>query len=122
MKAYDLDLRRRIVESVAEGGSTLETAARFKVSTASVKRYVKQMRETGTLAPKVRPGRRARLGSEALRVLEQQMRRENDLTLAEHGEHLEQATGVRVSVTTLHRAFKRLVVTRKKDPPTNRAS
>jgi DNA invertase Pin-like site-specific DNA recombinase len=31
---------------------------------------------------------------------------------------LERATGLRVSVTTLHRAFKRLGMTRKKDKAT----
>lgn len=45
MKAFDLDLRKRIVEAIEVGASTAETAVRFKVSSASVKRYVKQMRE-----------------------------------------------------------------------------
>lgn len=53
MKAYDIDLRERIVKTVAEGVSTAATAERFKVSRASVKRYVKQLRETGTITPKV---------------------------------------------------------------------
>lgn len=121
MKAYEPDLRRRVVEAVAEGGSTAQTAARFKVSAASVKRYVKQLRETGTLTPKVRPGRRAHLGAEELKMLEVQVRQDNDLTLAEHGERLEQATGLRLSVTTMHRAFKRLGITRKKDEAAERA-
>jgi transposase len=121
MKAYDQDLRRRIVETVEEGVSTAETAARYKVSPASVKRYVKQLRETGTLMPKLRPGRRTRLGTEELKLLEEQVRHDNDLTLAEHGERLERATGLRVSVTTLHRAFKRLRITRKKDTTAERA-
>lgn len=121
MKAYNLDLRRRIIETVEEGVSTTATAARFKVSPASVKRYVKRMREAGTLAPKVRPGQRPRLGAEELKLLEAQVCQDNDLTLAEHSERLEQATGLRVSVTTLHRAFKRLDITRKKDKTAERA-
>lgn len=100
MKVYDLDLRRRIVEMVEEGISTAETAARFKVSPASVKRYVKQMRETGTLKPKVRPGHRARLGVEALWLLKEQMHQDSDLMLAEHGERLEHVVG------ELHKAHR----------------
>ena len=119
MKAYDVDLRRRVVEAAVEAGlSTAATAARFKVSPASVKRYVKQLRETGTLTPKVRPGRRPHLGAEELAILAKQVRQNNHLTLAEHGERLEQETGIRVSVTTLHRAFGRRRSTRKKDATT----
>ena len=119
MKAYDLDLRRRIVATVEEGVSTVETAKRFKVSAASVKRYVKQMREVGSVVPKVRPGRQALLGAKELEILQAQVRQSNDLTLAEHSEQLAQATGVQASVATLHRAFKHLKITKRQNSQAN---
>lgn len=115
MKAYDLDLRERIVEAKAEGLSIAQTAQRFKVSSASVKRYVKQQREMGTLAAKKRPGKQPLLNGKALSILEKQVRERNDLSLAEHCQELEQRIGLRVSLTTLHRSLGRLSITRKKD-------
>lgn len=118
MKAYDLDLRERVVEARAEGMSIAQSAKRFKVSGASVKRFVKLKRETGTLYAKKRPGKPPLLGDEALSVLEQQVQAQNDLSLAEHCQKLEQSIGLRVSVTTMHRSLKRLDMTRKKDQTT----
>ena len=57
MKAYSMDLRTKIVESVRRGVSKSETARRFGVSRSTVKRYVKQLDEQGSLAPKTAPVR-----------------------------------------------------------------
>jgi transposase len=54
MSAYSLDLREKIVESVKKGVPKAETARRFGVDRATVKRYCKQLDERGTL---VYPGR-----------------------------------------------------------------
>jgi len=51
MSAYSLDLREKFVESVNKGVSTRETARRFEVDRATVKRYCKQLDERGTLEP-----------------------------------------------------------------------
>lgn len=115
MKAYDLDLRQRIVEAKAEGLSIAQTAQRFKVSCASVKRFIRLERETGSLKAKRRPGKRPHLGDEALRILEKQVWAHNKLSLAEHCQRLEQSSGLQVSVTTMHRSLRRLGITRKKD-------
>ncbi len=118
MKAYDLDLRKRIVEAKAEGLSIAQTAKRFRVSCASVKRFVRLQRETGSLKAKRRSGKQPRLGDEALGILEKQVRAHNELSLAEHCQRLEQTSGLRVSVTTMHRSLRRLGITRKKDVST----
>ncbi len=52
MKAYSLDLRKKIVESVRRGISKSETARRFGVNHSTVKRYLKQLDEEGSLTPK----------------------------------------------------------------------
>jgi transposase len=49
MSAYSLDLREKIVESVKKRVPKTETARRFGVDRATVKRYCKQLDERGTL-------------------------------------------------------------------------
>ena len=55
MSAYSLDLREKIVESVRKGVSKAETARRFGVHRATVKRYCKQLDECDTLEPRKAP-------------------------------------------------------------------
>jgi transposase len=55
-----LDLREKIVESVKKGVPKAETARRFGVDRATVKRYCKQLDERGTLQAKKAPGKRDR--------------------------------------------------------------
>jgi len=54
MSTYSLDLREKIVESLKKGVPKAETARRFGVDRATVKRYCKQLDERGTLE---NPGR-----------------------------------------------------------------
>jgi transposase-like protein len=56
MKAYSLDLRTKIVESVRRGISISETARRFGINRSTVARYLKRLDENGSLTPKKAPG------------------------------------------------------------------
>src|SRR3712207_1382002 len=69
MKPYSLDLREKIVESVKKGVPKLETARRFGVDRATVKRYCKQLDECGTLQPRKAPGKRLKLDEKAKKLL-----------------------------------------------------
>jgi putative transposase len=60
MKAYSVDLRTKIVQSVKKGVSKSETARRFGVNRSTVGRYLKRLDESGSLAPKNAPGGKAR--------------------------------------------------------------
>jgi transposase len=60
----------KIVESVRRGVSKSETAHRFGVSLSSVKRYLKQLEEEGSLAPKKKPGSSPKLDEKARKLLE----------------------------------------------------
>jgi transposase-like protein len=64
MNAYSMDLRdlkERIVESVKKGVPKAQTARRFGVDRATVKRYCKLLDERGgTLQPRRRPPARLR--------------------------------------------------------------
>ena len=69
MKPYSLDLREKIVESVKKGVPKAETARRFGVDRATVKRYCKQLDERGTLEPRKAPGKRPKLDEKATKLL-----------------------------------------------------
>jgi transposase len=73
MKAYSIDLRKKIVQSVRRGNSKSETARRFDVNRSTVQRYIRQLDEEDSLAPKKRPGSRPKLDESALLLLEQDL-------------------------------------------------
>jgi len=52
-----MDLKEKIVGSVKKGVSKSETARRFGVHRATLKRYCKQLDERGTLQPRKAPAR-----------------------------------------------------------------
>ena len=69
MKAYSLDFREKIVESVKKGIPKSETARRFGVHRAGVKRYCKHLDERGTLEPRKAPGKAPKLDEKAKKLL-----------------------------------------------------
>ncbi len=72
MKAYSIDLREKVVDSViSKGASKSETACRFGVDRSMVKCYVKQLEESGSLAPKKRPSSRPKLDEFATWLLKE---------------------------------------------------
>lgn len=114
MKAYSADLRQRIVQAVEGGCSQPIVADRYKVSLNSVKRYVKQWRATGSLAPQPRSGRPRAIPLDAQPTLVAQFAAAPDATFATYCDQWETATGVRVSESTMYRAQQRVGWTRKK--------
>ena len=116
MKAYSLDLRKKIVESVRRGISISETARRFSVNRSTVGRYLKRLDEEGSLIPKKAPGSRSKLDESAMRLLEEDIKRRPWATHKQRSEFLFAACGVMVSETTICRAIKKhLTHSRKKD-------
>jgi transposase len=116
MRPYSLDLREKIVESVKKGVPKSETARRFGVDRATVKRYCRQLHERGTLKPRKAPGKRSKLDEKAMRLLAKDLQQRPWATHSQRGEFLFALTGVRVSEATVCRAVGRLRRSRKKDP------
>jgi transposase len=114
MKAYSIDLRERIVHSVQAGRSQLETARIFGIGVSSVKRYLQQQRQRGTLAPKPIPGAQRHIGPEQEDALRAQLTAHPDATLEHHCAWWEEAHGQQVSIATMSRALRRLRWTHKK--------
>ena len=116
MSAYSLDLREKIVESVKKGVAKAETARRFGVDRATVKRYCKQLDERGTLEPRKAPGKRPKLDEKAMRLLAEDLEERPWATHSQRAEFVFAMSGVRVSEATVCRAVGRLNRSRKKDP------
>ncbi len=116
MKPYSVDLRKKIVESVRRGVSKSETARRFGIDRSTVRRYLNQLDEEGSLSPKKAPGKPSKLGESAMRLLEQDIRERPWATHRQRSELLYGICGVEVSEATICRAIKRrLNSSRKKD-------
>ena len=116
MKAYSVDLRTKIVESVKKGVSKSETTRRFGVNHSTVGRYLKRLDENGSLAPTKALGSRSKLEGSAMRLLEQDIKSRPWATHKQRSEFLFAACGVEVSETTICRAIKKhLAHSRKKD-------
>ena len=116
MSGYSLDLRQKIVESVKKGVPKAETARRFGVDRATVKRYCKQLDERGTLEPRKAPGRAPKLDEKATKLILEDLEERPWATHSQRAEFLFAASGVRVSEATVCRAVGRLRRNRKKDP------
>jgi len=113
MRPYPPDLRERILHAIDQGKSRTEVIKVFGVSRASIKRYLKQRRETGNVLPKPIPGRPPKKLALLLARLRTQLDAYPDATLEEHCQRWEAREGVKVSIATMSRAIQRLGWTRK---------
>jgi transposase len=114
MKAYSVDLRTKVVESVRRGISKSETARRFGISRSTVNRYVKRLEEEGSLAPRRRCGKSPKLDERAMRLLEEDLETRPWATHRQRCEFLFGVCAVEVSEATICRTIKRLGHSRKK--------
>ncbi|WP_337177712.1 IS630 transposase-related protein [Paludisphaera sp.] len=112
MRAYSTDLRERVVAACDAGDATREqVAARFSVSVTWIRKLIRQRRETGSIEPRPHGGGHApAFDAGGERRLREAVRERPDATLAE----LARAVGVECRPSAVHRALKRLGVTRKK--------
>jgi transposase len=116
MKAYSQDLRQRVLRAIDTGTSRAEVAETFAVSVATIKRYLKQRRETGHVVPKAIPGRPAKKGAALRAALAEQLASYPDTTREEHCRLFAASHGIQVSPASISRARAALGWTRKKRP------
>src|SRR3954464_8751419 len=101
MRAYSVDLRRKIVDAVRRGLTKAEVARTFGLSRSSVKRYVKMDVEFGSLAPSKPPGSTPKINGTAQRLLELDLKERPAATLAQRCIYLLEMTGIRAGISTL---------------------
>lgn len=109
MRVYSTDLR-----SVQTGRSQRETAQVFGIGISSVKHYLQQQHQRGTLAPKPIPGAERHIGPEQEEALRAQLKAHPNATLEQHCAWWVEDHGQQVSVATMSRALARLRWTHKK--------
>jgi transposase len=122
MKPYSLDLREKIVAVYDQGEiSQRQLAKQFQVATSFVQKLLKQRRDLGSLAPRVRQEQtQPKLGEEHCQVLKDLVEQNNDATLEELATLLYERVDILVGKSTIDRTLKRLGMTRKKNANSER--
>ena len=114
VKPYSMDLRKRIVNAVEEGGSIRKVAKRFAVGKNLVQKLITQMRTEGNIIPGKQGGTAVspvwQYKDQLLEIFESK----TDATLKEYCELLADKTGLWVSEATMCRTFQKLNLPIKK--------
>src|SRR6185312_4587956 len=84
MKQYSVDLRERLLRACDAGLSAAEATRLFGVSPATLERWRRRQRQTGSVAPQPRSGRPRRIDRDQEVALLAQVRACPDATLREH--------------------------------------
>ena len=116
MKPYSCDLRQKVMNAHNnKEGSQRQLAKRFSVSLSFVKSLLRRYRSNGTVEAKPHGGgQKPKLNNEQLTLIELLVESDNDATLVELCERLEQKTQVKISRSTMGRVTQKLNLTRKK--------
>lgn len=122
MKAYSLDLRKKIVDTYfKEPVSQRKLAKRFGVALSFVEKLLKQLRETGDLAPKAHGGGpKPKLNATHLALVAALVEADNDATLEELCQSLKEKTTITISRSTMGRVLQQLNLTCKKNAARHR--
>ena len=117
MNAYSKDLRVRVLAAVDRGMPRKEVVRTFGLSIATIGRYLRRRREGMELAPKPSTGRTPTILANLWhkRALWKQLEDNDTATLERHCELWEEREGVKVSISTMSRAIRKLGWSRKKD-------
>lgn len=111
MRAYSIDLRKRVLADCDAGLGTHAVAEKYQVSPAIVRRWKQRRRENGELGPRPwNAGRKRKVDRAAVAAAVQA---QPDATLRE----LREALGIDVSLQTIHRILRELKISFKKSPP-----
>ena len=102
------------MRAVDQGYPRNEIIQLLGVSRATIKRYLKQRRETGTISARPIAGRPSKKFAPLQAGLVAQLQAYPDATLEMHCQIWEQEHGLRVSPTTMGRTIRRVGWTRKK--------
>ncbi|SRR6266851_900411 len=119
MRAYSQDLRQQVLRAVDDGQSRAEIIELFQVSRATIKRYVKQRRETGTVLPRPIAGRPSKKGAALQMGMQELLEIHPEASQQEYCQWWEAEHGMHVSRATMSRAIHALGWVRKREKSTN---
>lgn len=108
MRAYPQELRFQVLHAIDEGTAREEIIARFQVSRATIKRYLKQRRETGNVLPRPIPGRPPKKKAALLLGISALLEARPEASQQEYCQWWEEEHGIPVSRATMSRAIHAL--------------
>jgi len=121
---YSLDLRQKVVQAYERGvGSQRQVAELFGVSLSFVEQLFMPWRGNGRITPKPHAGGKpSRLDAKARQHLQDWLREQSDLTLAELAERLEKTLSIRIALSRLSRVLQDMGLPRKKSHSMRRSA
>ena len=116
MQPYSIDFRQKIIEVYEQEKISIRNLAqRFRVAKSFVQKLLKQYQQTGDIKPKPQGGNSPpKVQGADLVTLTEIIENNNDATLEELCELLEDQTGIEVSRATMGRISQNLDYTFKK--------
>ena len=116
MKPYSIDIRTKIIEARNNANESIrQLAERFRVSYSFVNRLLRRYESTNSVEPLPHGGgKQPLIDAEQLNIVKRFVEEDNDATLQELSDRLQQKTGIKVSIPTMCRLVQKLNLTRKK--------
>ena len=114
MRAYSKDLRERVIAAWQEGKTQNWIAQTYRISTGSIKRYVRRYQATGSVAATVQRRQEPRISRRYEPALRAMVAREPLAKLDWYCAEWEGETGIVVSIKTMSRMLVRLGLRQKK--------
>lgn len=110
-------MRQKIIDVYKEGNvSQRQLARQFRVALSFIQKLIKQYKETGNIAPKVRTKQTpTKLTDEQLQLLKELVAKTPEATLQELREKLAAIAGVTISISTVHRMLRRINLSNQKN-------
>lgn len=117
MKPYSRDIRTKIIEARNNTNeSTRQLAKRFRVSYSFVNRLLRRYETTNSIEPLPHGGgKKPLIDSQQLNFVKELAEEDNDATLQELSDRLQEKTNIKVSISTMCRLVQKLNLTRKKN-------
>lgn len=114
--AYSLDLREKVISAYKTKKFTqLEISNFFGIGTSTIGRWIKKYKTTGNLLPDtINNGRKPKIDSVGLLTIEQEVKKNNAITLSELSDIYFKKHNVKVGRSILSRALIKLNLRRKK--------
>lgn len=107
-----------MLRAVDEGVSRVQIMALFQVSRATIKRYVKQRRETGSVLPRPIPGRPSKKGVALQMGMQALLEAHPEASQQEYCQWWEAEHGMHVSRASISRAIHAIGWVRKQERST----
>jgi transposase len=123
MKAYDQDLRQKILEAFRNReGSYRKLAKRFHVSLSFIQTLLGRYLDTGSIEPLPhKSGNPPKIKEEYYPTLQKLIEENNDATLEELCVQIELQTQIKISPSGMSKTLHKLELTRKKNLTRSRA-